>query len=106
MTERGMHNGQERRAREPEQWHLSKSIQISHIFTTVTVVIGAVLYIADMKQQFTVADTEMKAEIKATNQRISINEASANRDRNEMLTKFTTIDTKLDVLMQRTAPKR
>ena len=45
--------------REPESWHLSKTVNISHLFTTVVLVIGMVSYIGDIERAVAVQQTEI-----------------------------------------------
>ncbi|MGL4232987.1 MAG: hypothetical protein ACRCWJ_16595 [Casimicrobium sp.] len=92
--------------REPEQWHLSKGVQISHIISTIAALLAAVFFITNMKQESAVHNAKQDAQIETLDRRVTVNREDAKTERNEMTNKFNQIDAKLDVLMQRTAPRR
>jgi len=45
--------------RQSESWHLSKTVNISHLFTTVVLVIGMVSYIGDIERNVAIQHTEI-----------------------------------------------
>lgn len=102
MTDR--YSGPERRATkpaEPERWHLSKSVQISHIVATVLALGAAVMYVTDMRRDMMVKDAQLESKIDAISSRQSDDRTIAAQQRGELLAKFNSIDAKLDLLMQR-----
>lgn len=72
-----------------ESWHLSKTINVSHLATTVVLVIGMVTYIGDIEKAVAIQQTEI------TNIKAKIVEHKSSYD--EM---FTRIDKKLDRLFE------
>jgi len=68
-----------------EKWHLSKSVNISHIISTVIIFIGGVMYITNIDKAVATQEIQIRANTKA----IESNQQS-NKDM------FNRIDTKLD----------
>ena len=68
-------------------WHLSRTISIGHLATTVVVVVGSVIYLGDIKENVRVNSTEIE-NIKDSRDR--------NRTRYDSM--FERIDDKLDKL--------
>ena len=72
---------------EEESWHLSKTVNISHLATTVVLVVGMVSYIGDIETRVAVQNSEL-ANVKERIQHID-------ESHNQM---FERIDNKLDKL--------
>ena len=72
-----------------EQWHLSKTVNISHLATTVVLVVGMVSYIGDIERAVAIQQNEI------TNIKAKMKEHRASYD--EM---FSRIDKKLDRLFE------
>ena len=68
-----------------EKWHLSKSVNISHIISTVIIFFGGVMYITNIDKAVATQEIQIRANTKA----IESNQQS-NKDM------FNRIDTKLD----------
>jgi len=68
-----------------EKWHLSKSVNISHIISTVIIFIGGVMYITNIDKAVATQEIQIRANTKA----IESNQQS-NKDM------FSRIDSKLD----------
>lgn len=95
----------DRRTPEPERWHMSKSVQISHILATVMALVAALMYVTDMRRDQMVKDAQHEARFDAIEKRQLDDRVRASGDRAEILQKFNTIDAKLDVLMQQRRPR-
>ena len=76
-----------RKESEDESWHLSKTVNISHLATTVVLVVGMVSYIGDIETRVAVQNSEL-VNIKERIQHID-------ESHNQM---FERIDKKLDKL--------
>ena len=74
-------------SKEEESWHLSKTVNISHLATTVVLVVGMVSYIGDIETRVAVQNSEL-ANVKERIQHID-------ESHNAM---FERIDNKLDKL--------
>ena len=72
-----------------ESWHLSKTVNISHLATTVVLVVGMVSYIGDIEKAVAIQQNEI------TNIKAKMTEHKSSYD--EM---FTRIDKKLDRLFE------
>ncbi len=70
-------------------WHLSKTVSISHIVTTAIVVVSAVMYLGDIERNVSINSTEIE-NIKDSRDR--------NRARYDNM--FERIDDKLDKLFE------
>lgn len=70
-----------------EKWHLSKTVNISHIATTVLLVVGMVTYIGDIEKSVAVQEVEI--------QNIKVKMEDRARRESEM---FARIEDKLDKL--------
>ena len=68
-----------------EKWHLSKSVNLSHIVTTVIILLTGLTYITNIDKAVATQEIQIKANTKA----IESNQQS-NKDM------FSRIDTKLD----------
>jgi energy-converting hydrogenase Eha subunit H len=68
-----------------EKWHLSKSVNLSHIVTTVIILLTGLTYITNIDKAVATQDIQIKANTKA----IELNQQS-NKDM------FNRIDSKLD----------
>lgn len=68
-----------------EKWHLSKSVNLSHIVTTVIILLTGLTYITNIDKAVATQEIQIKANTKA----IEMNQQS-NKDM------FSRIDTKLD----------
>lgn len=83
-------------------WHLDRRLQITHILSTMAMVVGATLYLGDIRK-----DVELlKAEKVTQAQRDAKQDAEqgdAKRDTNERLHR---IDDKLDKLIEYMRPMR
>lgn len=90
----------DRQRPEPERWHLSKGVQVSHILATLAAFASAMLWVTDMRRDLMVKDAQQEARIDAVERRIADDRARATSERGEILQKFNTIDQKLDILMQ------
>jgi len=71
-----------------DKWHLSRSVSISHLLTTCALILGALMYVTDIRQDIAV----MQAEQKHMQQQI----ISIQQDNKEM---FAAIDDKLDQMI-------
>ena len=76
-------------AKKDEQWHLSKTVNISHLATTVVLVVGMVSYIGDIERAVAIQQNEI------TNIKAKMREHKNSYD--EM---FHRIDKKLDRLFE------
>ena len=76
-------------SKKEEQWHLSKTVNISHLATTVILVLGAVSYIGEIERSVAIQKTEIQ-NIKDT--------MKIHRSRYDEM--FTRIDEKLDRLFE------
>lgn len=74
---------------EDSHWHLSKTISVSHLITTVAMVISMVIYVGDIKEDVAIQGVEIN------NIKDTIDTRSAQHD--EM---FHTINGKLDKLFE------
>lgn len=73
--------------KDPESWHLSKTVNVSHIFTTVILVVGMISYIGEIEKSVAIQATEI-SNIKKT--------MTEHRDAYDSM--FVRIDKKLDKL--------
>jgi hypothetical protein len=69
-----------------ERWHLKKEIQITHVFTTLTLVGAVFAYVQKVDQRLTIVETQLVAQREAS----VIQRAQLER-----------MDAKLDRLMER-----
>ena len=76
-------------AKQDNSWHLSKTVNISHLATTVVLVVGMVSYIGDIERAVAIQQNEI------TNIKAKMREHRASYD--EM---FSRIDKKLDRLFE------
>ena len=76
-------------SKKEEQWHLSKTVNISHLATTVVLVVGMVSYIGDIERAVAIQENEI------TNIKAKMREHKSSYD--EM---FNRIDKKLDRLFE------
>ena len=76
-------------AKKDDSWHLSKTVNISHLATTVVLVVGMVSYIGDIERAVAIQQNEI------TNIKAKMREHRASYD--EM---FSRIDKKLDRLFE------
>lgn len=72
-----------------ERWHFSKSVSITHIITTVTIVVAAIVSVSDIKEDVAVQGTKIANMEKTIETRV--------KEHEEM---FSKIDTKLDKLFE------
>lgn len=98
MSER--YSGPERRAPVQEHWHLSKSVQISHIIATILALGSAIMYVTDLRRDMLVKDTQLESKIDAVVARQHDDRNASVQQRAEILAKFNLIDSKLDQLVQ------
>lgn len=87
---------------EPTQdWHLDRRLQITHILSTLTLGVGAVLYVGDIRKDVEVlkAQTALQA---ARDQRQDLDVATRQQD---LQTRLDRIDEKLDRLIE-SRPRR
>lgn len=75
--------------KQDDSWHLSKTVNISHLATTVVLVVGMVSYIGDIERAVAIQQNEI------TNIKAKMREHRASYD--EM---FSRIDKKLDRLFE------
>ena len=68
-----------------EKWHLSKSVNISHIITTALIILAGIVYITDIDKAVATQQIQIEANAKAIEQNQQSNKDMFNR-----------IDTKLD----------
>jgi predicted PurR-regulated permease PerM len=71
-----------------DKWHLSRSVSVSHLLTTGALIIGALMYVTDIRQDIAV----MQSEQKHIQQQI----ISIQQDNRQM---FATVDDKLDQMI-------
>jgi len=83
--------------RREEHWHLSKSISIGHLMTTLAVVLSGVLYVGDIDTQVQTQAVEIKAIRDAQSHERKITESMFSRLREDMKS----IGEKLDKLIDR-----
>ena len=76
-------------AKQDDSWHLSKTVNISHLATTVVLVVGMVSYIGDIERAVAIQQNEI------TNIKAKMKEHKSSYD--EM---FNRIDKKLDRLFE------
>lgn len=76
-------------AKKDDSWHLSKTVNISHLATTVVLVVGMVSYIGDIERAVAIQQNEI------TNIKAKMREHKSSYD--EM---FNRIDKKLDRLFE------
>ncbi len=74
-------------AKYPESWHLSKTVNVSHIFTTIVLVVGMISYIGEIEKSVAIQEIEI-SNIKET----------ITENRNAYDNMFQRIDKKLDKL--------
>lgn len=82
--------GGEDRRENKESWHLSKSIDLSHLLVTATIVIAGFIYI-----------TEMRKDIDINAMQIANNEQRLSESEERIVKRLDTIDTKLDKLIKK-----
>lgn len=73
--------------KDPESWHLSKTVNVSHIFTTIVLVVGMISYIGEIEKSVAIQEIEI-SNIKET----------ITENRNAYDNMFQRIDKKLDKL--------
>lgn len=72
----------------PERWHLSKSVSVSHLLTTAALIFGAMLYITDISKDIAV--------LQANQNNIQQQVVTIQQDNKDM---FARIDSKLDQMI-------
>ena len=79
-----------------EPWHLSKSINVSHIMSTFVLAIGAITYIGDIKSD----QEKLKLEVDHIKSEQVAESSRNNRKFNELKTDLKDISRKLDRLIE------
>ena len=65
-----------------ERWHLKKEIQITHVFTTLTLVGAVFAYVQKVDQRLTIVETQLVAQREASViQRAQLERMDAKLDR-------------------------
>lgn len=83
---------------EPKDWHLDRRLQITHILSTLSLGVGAVLYVGDIRK-----DVEInKVQIAAQAARDNNQDKNLDQSRAESAARFERIDGKLDRLIEYT----
>jgi len=77
-------------------WHLDKGVSIAHILTTVALVVGALLYLADQDKR--ISNLELNYE-NLKEARVE-DQSRADRKFDELKTDLRTINAKLDRLIE------
>jgi len=94
-------DGRDRRERQPERWHLKKEFQVGQLLTILVVTSTMGYYITGLEKRIAL----LEANDIAIASRMSERDESYRRDRTEfrgeVLTKFQSIDSKLDALLSR-----
>ena len=80
-----------------EHWHLSKSISIGHLMTTLAVVLSGFVYISDIDTQVQKQGVQIQAMRDSQSAERQVTESMFNRLREDMKS----INTKLDKLIER-----
>lgn len=81
---------------QPADWHLDRRLQITHILSTLSLGIGAVLYVGDIRKDVEV----LKAQAVTQMARDSRQDADVADRQRELSRKLETIELKLDRLIE------
>lgn len=95
-----------------ERWHLSKSVSLVHIVTTLSVMTGAVWYFATTDNRITMVEKD-QSYLNATVNRVEQQQKDQGKElsnqitnlRNETNNNFDKIDKKLDKIIDRALDK-
>lgn len=95
-----------------EKWHLSKSISLVHIVTTISVLTATIWYFATTDNRITMVEKD-QVYLSATVQRVEEQQKEQGKElsnqitvlRNETNTNFDKIDKKLDKIIDRALAK-
>jgi hypothetical protein len=83
---------------EPKDWHLDRRLQITHILSTLSLGVGAVLYVGDIRKDVEI----LKVQTTAQAGRDASQDKTADQVRAETQSRFDRIDAKLDRLIDYT----
>lgn len=96
-TENNQYVGQERRAHSDAHWTFKKEIQLTHVFSTLALALGAYAYISKMETRITLMEEKLIVQRERDDkQDIRYTEIVGN-----MKTQIEKMDSKLDRLIER-----
>lgn len=81
---------------EPKDWHLDRRLQITHILSTLSLGIGAVMYVGDIRKDVEI----LKVQTSAQSSRDAGQDKANEQVRAETQARFDRIDSKLDRLIE------
>ncbi len=82
-------------------WHLKRELQLGHIISTLVIALSAAAYISKMDQRLAVLEAGIAEALKHQRQRDELQDLAASRTDAQIRHQLTTIDGKLDRLIER-----
>lgn len=95
MTTENQYAGPDRRAQEPERWHIKREFQVGHLITTISMAVAAGMYVTAVEKRVTLLE-QVAQQQKERDERQDAQTDAAFSSVNVHLSK---IDDKLDRLL-------